>query len=87
MLILFSGKTIEPTNLPHEIRLENPSQESNEFKLPDTGINLESLEISIIRQALQKTYGNRTKAARLLGLTRDTLLYRVKKYAIEFKGN
>jgi transcriptional regulator with GAF, ATPase, and Fis domain len=37
----------------------------------------------MIHQALRKTYGNRSKAARLLGLTRDTLLYRMKKYAIE----
>ncbi|MES9975808.1 MAG: helix-turn-helix domain-containing protein, partial [Candidatus Thiodiazotropha sp.] len=28
-------------------------------------------------------FGNRSKAARMLGLSRDTLLYRMKKYAIE----
>jgi len=30
-----------------------------------------------------QTEGNRSRAARLLGLTRDTFLYRLKKYAIE----
>jgi transcriptional regulator with PAS, ATPase and Fis domain len=85
MLILKSGKTIEPTHLPHEFQAEkNACHSTNEFTLPDTGINMESLEIQMIRQALQKTYGNRSKAARLLGFTRDTLLYRIKKYAIEF---
>ena len=36
----------------------------------------------MIRQALDRTGGNRSRAARLLGLTRDTLLYRIKKYAL-----
>ena len=35
----------------------------------------------MIRQALVAARGNRSRAARLLGLTRDTLLYRIKKYA------
>ena len=43
----------------------------------------DDVEVTLIRQALQKTGGNRSRAARLLGLTRDTLLYRLKKYAIE----
>lgn len=87
MLILFSGKTITTTNLPREIqppKTINVSSSTGGFSLPDNGINLQALEIEIINQALHKTYGNRSKAARLLGLTRDTLIYRIKKYAIEF---
>ncbi len=89
MLILFSGKTIEPTNLPHEIQLKQTTIHPQlvGFALPDSGINLQALEIEMIHQALHKTYGNRSQAARLLGLTRDTLLYRIKKYAIEFVRN
>ncbi|MEZ5671750.1 MAG: helix-turn-helix domain-containing protein [Thiotrichaceae bacterium] len=34
----------------------------------------------MIQQALEKTRGNRSQAARLLGLTRDKLLYRIKKF-------
>ena len=86
LLILCSGKTIEPTHLPHEFHSKKTtlSQHIEGFHLPETGINLEALEIQMIHQALRKTYGNRSQAARLLGLTRDTLLYRIKKYAIEF---
>jgi DNA-binding NtrC family response regulator len=36
----------------------------------------------MIKQALDRTQGNRSRAARLLGLTRDTLLYRIKKYTL-----
>ena len=87
MLIFFSGKTIEPENLPREFHLDKTVQvhknnNNDGFNLPETGINLKELEIEMIRQALHKTYGNRSQAARLLGLTRDTLLYRIKKYAI-----
>lgn len=91
MLIFFSGKTIEPTHLPREFQQEYSKKatfiKTDGFTLPDTGINLEALEIKMIRQALDKTYGNRTQAARLLGLTRDTLLYRMKKHTIEFEMN
>ncbi len=84
MLILFSGRTIEPTNLPREFQqaLVPKTMLSDGFQLPDQGISMDELEASLIEQALFKTAGNRSKAARLLGLSRDTLLYRMKKYTI-----
>ncbi len=84
MLILFSGKTIQKENLPIEIRQHADSRPVTEaaFALPENGIELEQLEVSMIRQALNKAAGNQSKAARLLGLTRSTLLYRLKKYAL-----
>ena len=85
MLILFAGRLIEPTNLPQEYQQQTPASTvplSAGFELPDQGIRMEELEVSLIEQALSKTAGNRSRAARMLGLTRDTLLYRMKKYAI-----
>ena len=82
MLILFSGRQVETDNLPAEIRDQNRKQE-NLFTLPDRGIKWEELEQDLIIQALRKTRGNQSKAARLLGLTRDTFLYRIRKYAIQ----
>lgn len=82
MLVLFSGRQVEVDNLPAEIREHGRKQESL-FTLPDKGINWEDLEQNLIVQALQKTNGNQSKAARLLGLTRDTFLYRIRKYAIQ----
>ena len=83
MFILFSGKTVDVTNLPHEFGQYTQSKDSP-FSLPAAGIQLEQLEVDFIQQALQTTGGNKSKAARLLGLTRDTFLYRLKKYSIDF---
>ncbi len=83
MVILFPGRTIQPENLPAEIRHSRPTVAEGEFVLPDTGVHLDELERDLIRQALHRTRGNQSKAARLLGLTRGTLIYRMKKYAIE----
>ncbi|MEJ2344079.1 MAG: sigma-54 dependent transcriptional regulator [Gammaproteobacteria bacterium] len=83
MLVLFSGRVVRLENLPLEIRSPAAAGQSNAFRLPDAGIHLGELEADMIRQALSKTRGNRSKAARLLGVSRDALLYRLKKYAIE----
>ena len=81
MLILFSTKEIQLENLPLEIRnLKVDSKFS--FLLPDKGFKLDELEQDLLMQALNKTLGNQSKAARMLGLTRDTFLYRLKKYSI-----
>lgn len=82
MLILFSGRQVEIDNLPAEIRHHTPERTSP-FILPDQGLDWAQLEKDLIIQALHKTRGNQSKAARLLGLTRDTFLYRIRKYAID----
>ncbi len=82
MSILLSGKTIEVDNLPLEIKNAQKTLPGQLVSLPDSGVSLEKVEIELIRQALDKTSGNQSKAARLLGLTRDTLLYRIKKYSL-----
>lgn len=83
MLVLFQGQTIHPDNLPQEIRSGGNTLTEGEFRLPMAGLSLETLEKRFIHQALDYSSGNKSRAARLLGLTRDTLLYRLKKYQIE----
>lgn len=51
--------------------------------LPDGGIEFSLVEKSLLEQALRKAGGNRSRAARLLGMTRQTLLYRLKKFGID----
>ncbi len=52
------------------------------FRLPPEGVRLEELERDLIRQALERHEGNRSQAARDLGLTRNTLLYRMQKHGL-----
>lgn len=52
------------------------------LSLPSGGVSLDVLERDLILAALDRTHGNRTHAAKLLDLTRDTLLYRMKKHAL-----
>lgn len=82
MVVLLSGRTVEVENLPLEINRQQQLKSNGPFTLPDSGISLDELEQEMIRQALERTRGNRSRAARLLGLSRDTLLYRIKKYAL-----
>jgi two-component system, NtrC family, response regulator AtoC len=50
--------------------------------LPGPGMDLESWERAMIEQALRECDGNQTRAAQRLGISRDTLRYRLKKYAL-----
>lgn len=81
LVILFAGKAIDVTNLPRE--MQEPIPQATRFQLPASGLCLDDLERDMIQQALERTVGNRSRAARLLGITRDTLLYRLKKYALQ----
>jgi two-component system response regulator AtoC len=49
------------------------------FVLPNEGISLDDAELSFVRQAIQRSGGNQTRAAELLGISRDQLRYRLKK--------
>jgi DNA-binding NtrC family response regulator len=79
--ILLAGRVIEESNLPSEIINRVPMPKPL-FDLPELGIDLEKVEMDLIRQALSRTNGNRSRSARLLGISRDTLLYRMQKYGI-----
>jgi two-component system response regulator AtoC len=49
------------------------------FRLPPAGASLEEVEMSLVRQAIERSGGNQTRAAELLGISRDQLRYRLKK--------
>jgi two-component system, NtrC family, response regulator AtoC len=51
----------------------------NLFRLPPAGASLEEVEMSLVRQAIDRSGGNQTRAAELLGISRDQLRYRLKK--------
>ncbi|MBI1291346.1 response regulator [bacterium] len=58
------------------------------FRIPEVGFNLEDHEKQLLHQALSRTKNNKSAAAKLLGLTRATLRYRLEKFGLveESKG-
>ncbi|MCK5396206.1 MAG: sigma-54-dependent Fis family transcriptional regulator [Gammaproteobacteria bacterium] len=76
---LMPGELINEENLPLVIR-ENTSTSKSGYILPEHGIDMETLEIDLIKQALDYSGGNKSRAAKLLGLSRDAFLYRLKKH-------
>ncbi|MFN0109393.1 MAG: sigma-54-dependent transcriptional regulator [Blastocatellia bacterium] len=52
---------------------------AEQFQLPLKGISLELVEMSLVEQAIERSNGNQTRAAELLGISRDQLRYRLKK--------
>ncbi len=81
-MILEDTGDLLPGHLPPELGQLTASAvlPAPTFQLPETGVVLEEVEREFVRQALDLTQGNQTRAARLLGLTRDELRYRVKKF-------
>ena len=52
------------------------------FQIPTMGFNLEEHEKSLLEQALERSGGNKSRAAKLLGISRATLRYRLEKFNI-----
>jgi DNA-binding NtrC family response regulator len=79
-IVLCSGDTLRA----EDIRLDTARSKlapSNTF-LPE-GMSLDQYERSIIREALRRASGNKSHAARLLGITRNALRYRLSQMGME----
>jgi DNA-binding NtrC family response regulator len=81
LALLHPGQLLQADELPEAMQPESTVSE-RPFQLPASGIDLAQVELDLIEQALEIAAGNRSKAARLLGISRDTLLYRMQKYNI-----
>ena len=79
-VLLSESESLGPEDLPAAVRARiNTTADPIAIEIPDTGIDIEGVERSLILKALEKAQGNVTRAARLLGLTRRTLQYRLEK--------
>jgi len=84
-LILAAGATIRAEHLPPEIGGQPMAGKAGAGKaatmsLPADGLRLDEVERDLVRQALDTTGGNQVRAARLLGISRDALRSRMKKF-------
>ncbi len=81
-LILAGSEPITPEMIQAPL-VDPDSKPSEGLEIPDEGLVLEEVEKDLIRKALVKAQGNKSKAAALLGLTRRTLYSRMERYGIE----
>ena len=98
VMMLDPAPLLTPNFLPPEIRQPShdvvtervlsteatplPESSGMGITLPPNGITLEEVEKMLIQQALQRFDGNQTKAANCLGMSRDTIRYRMKKFGL-----
>ena len=80
-LVLCSGQTLEAADIRLDMVPRTRAASADNF-LPD-GVTLEEHEQNIIREALRRTNGNKSQAARLLGLTRNALRYRLSQMGLD----
>ena len=83
-VVLESAEVITAAQLPAELtggQSAEPFQMSN-IVLPEEGLSLEKVEQELLRQALERTGNNQTKAAKLLQISYDSLRYQAKKYGL-----
>jgi DNA-binding NtrC family response regulator len=59
-----------------------PQSVGAQFRLPENGVNLDEVERNFLVQALERAGWNQTSAAKLLGLNRDQVRYRMEKFGL-----
>ncbi len=84
-LVLGSGSEISIDNVPPHISQKPGKTEDKLLQLPFDDFSLENAERQLITLALQKSRGNQTRAAGLLKIPRHVLLYRMKKWNIQYQ--
>jgi len=84
VVLMEDGDTVTPAHLaflayPYHAAAQ---QADLGIKIPPEGLNLEELIKRLLVQALEVSAGNRSRAAKLLGISRPTLMYRIEKHGI-----
>ncbi len=84
-LVLSDGPKITAEDLPASIT--SPISALDNPELPDDELSVKKhstiLERRLIKQALERTGGNKTRAADLLELSSRALLYKIREYGLE----
>jgi two-component system, NtrC family, response regulator AtoC len=82
-VVLTEGSWITPADLPDRVQqtrdVVRATLASGELSVKKT---VRIIEEELIRRALVKTQGNRTKAAEVLEISHRALLYKIKQYGI-----
>jgi DNA-binding NtrC family response regulator len=80
-IVMTTGEKLDADDIRLDMNLR-PRQQAGEMGLPE-GMSLEAYEQELIRNALKQANNNKSQAARILGLTRNSLRYRLTQMGIE----
>lgn len=80
LVLLAEDGNVSVADLPQEVILPDP--QTSLFRLPTAGLDWEEHERDCLRQALELSGGNRSRAARLLALPYKAFLYRLEKHRL-----
>jgi two-component system response regulator AtoC len=85
ILLLEKGDTIVGKHLSFLAGRDGPPEETVRFKpfIPPKGIILDKVEKEYILEALRMKKGNKIQAAKMLGISRSALIYRMQKHGIK----
>jgi two-component system, NtrC family, response regulator AtoC len=83
-VVLADGPIIREEDLPEAVRAPRPAPAGASLPGDDLSVKraVQALEARLIREALTRTGGNRTRAAELLDLSYRALLYKIKDYGL-----
>ena len=79
-VVLAKGNMVRTGQLPEEIKVVEQVSGHQDFIKDTMSESVEILEKRMIKDALDKTSGNRGKAAKMLGISLRSLQYKIKKY-------
>lgn len=81
-MLFASGPRLEAGDIQLTTAGERTIQLDEGFRISPEGLNWEVHERNILTQALERCGNNQTAAAKLLSMSRDAFIYRLKKYKI-----
>lgn len=82
-LVMCSGKQLDAADIKLENAPRPRAHNGDESRFLPEGMTLDEYEQELIREALRRAGGNKSQAARLLGLTRNALRYRLTQMGLE----
>jgi DNA-binding NtrC family response regulator len=88
-VLLAESEDLEPSDFDtaHTLRGPAEARASGGIELPEQGLDIEEVEKKLVVLALERTRGNQTKAAALLGLHRDQIRYRIEKFGLKLSDD
>lgn len=86
-MIFEDASHITPKYIPIQVGSLSRGSSSRPHQSLNTHMGLYEMEKNLILNALQKARGNKSQAAKLLDITRDTLRYKIKKFSIQPEDN